>query len=100
MHVLHNETEVEYTAMPHGIPSQPPASIRDYTAKSRDVLLNGMRTPFYFGTVAHGTRVNFQLGGIWYHITATEPPNHNLPNLFNELEHLDHAFSFATLGED
>lgn len=86
-----------YTALPHGVESQPPASIRNYSAISRDVRLNGCRTPFYFGDSNHQTRINFYFAGIWYRITEGEQPivDGQQANLYPLLIDLSNEFDFV-----
>jgi hypothetical protein len=95
MEVKETISDQVFTARIHGIRSQPPASIATFTALSRDLLLNGQRTAFYFGEEANGTRVSFRFSGIWYHITFTD----NQPaNLFDDLKDLSKTFRFVTRG--
>lgn len=92
------KTEQQYIAELHGIASQPPKRIRDLKAEGRIVKLNGRYTPFFFGESPRGqrqgnSRVNFELGGIWFHITGS--PGHS-NNLFEDLQDWNNSFDFVT----
>lgn len=95
------KTKQTFIAELHGIDSQPPARIRNSRARSRTVVLNGRQTQFYLGEDIRGerhgeSRVNFELGGIWFHITG-DPGTRN--NLFADLRDEVRLFDFVTTGE-
>jgi hypothetical protein len=83
-----------YVAREHDKEYRPPESIAKYRALSRDVPLNGERTPFYFGEDRNGTRVNFKFQGTWWHITLADQPTPE--NLYPLLRDLQKDFNFDT----
>ena len=96
-----NHPQTNYYAEKHTDDYQPPMGIRQFKALGRDVLLNGIRTTFFFGTGKNDTRVNFLFAGVWYHITMgdqTVDKLGNRPNLFPLLKDLKNEFNFVTLG--
>lgn len=99
--IIDPNNPVTYRALQHGTDYQPPVSIRKFKALGRDVLLNGIRTQFYFGQNNHATRVNFCFGGIWYHIRQGDQDvdvNGQNLNLFPLLQNLHQDFKFVTYG--
>ena len=87
----------EFVAQRHNIKYQPPRSISEFRALSRELLLNGDRVAFYFGETK-GTRVSFKLGGVWYKITCSNPGDQP-ENLYDVLRDLGREFEFVTDGE-
>jgi hypothetical protein len=95
MNLFETFSEAEFVALMHTAQYQPPVSIRDYRALSREILLNGKRTAFYFGTGNNDTRVNFEFGGFWWHITECD--QHPPVNLYPLLWDLGNHMNFVTV---
>jgi len=101
MEIIDRLSDTTYIALIHDVDYQPPDSIRDFCALSREVLLNGKRTPFYFGTGPNDTRVNFHFADVWWHITRGDQnldENGEHRNLFPLLFDIDNEFDFITVG--
>jgi len=82
----------EYAVQAHDVNYQPPNYIGECKARSREVTLNGARTPFYFGRSDANTRVTFQWGDTWFFVDADHRGN---PNLNIQLWNLDNKFAFS-----